>query len=198
MHVSVVLVQAEAAAVQAASSQVDFLYEPCLQACSPAECTPASPPAARVLVSDAGQSRSFGHSRHSSRTKTGLPLAAILAGADMQVCSPAKRGSAQAACLDALQVLQAFTAAPAATSFEARTAASSAVLGAALPSSSKQPSDVAGAVVAAVARVAAVEFPSIRWSCLSGVSATQRSAGPEQVRASGCTIHENMAAAYWI
>ena len=177
--------QAKPAAVQAAYSQIDFLYEPCLQACSPAESTSSSTPAAQVLVLDAGQSRTFGRSRHSSRAKTGLPLAAILAGSDMQVCSPAKRGSAQAACLDALQILQAFIAAPASTSFETRTTACSAVGCATLPSSSRQLSDVEGAVVAAVARVAAVECPSIRWSCVSGVSRRQPPAGLAQVRAHG-------------
>ena len=176
--------QAMAASVPTASLEVDFLYEPCLQAYSTADRAAAEPSAAGFLLADKSQQRSFGHSRRSSKAKTGLLLAAVMPSPEMSAhctAAPGRHCGAQTACLDTLQILQTFTAAPAAASFAACAASQDAALCAMLPSTGKQVADVHGTVLAAVARVAAVEFPSIRWSCCSGTSTRQQAAIGRQV-----------------
>ena len=155
------------------SLQVDFLYEPVLQAAELAPSTVTCLPCSRHLtVADAGMRTQWAMAAAKRPGK--LKNAAQLpAGSDMTAQLQPRLQAPQRTALAAIQLLQTFAAGSQPRSFTAAASMPASALQQSLPSLGVR-SDAAASIFAAVTRVAAVEQPSVQWSCLQGC----QSAGP--------------------
>ena len=155
---------------------MDFLYEPVLQAAGLAPALAHCSPHSSLLVAALGSQARWALTGASCSKKQ--PSAAQ-PGASADIAAQVSAGlGTQRAALGAIQLLQTFAGNPQARSF---TAAGSTARGGCQPggTGAGRHAGLAGAVLAAVTRVAAVEQPSLRWSCLHGCASAAQAAGIE-------------------